>query len=186
MSSIWFSSDLHLGHKRILEFCRKTRRGATVEEHDELLVDSWNSVVDKGDTVYILGDECLGNRDVGYKNISRLNGEKHLILGNHSYPRRDWHKALFKSISDIKKISVKLEGGKQQIIMCHFPIISWENMHHGSWMLYGHEHGGMVDFGGKMLDVGIDNRPDDRMLPFSLGEVEEFMSSRAISKWGHH
>lgn len=46
--SVYFISDLHLSHKRILEFSGQYRDWAsTVEEHDEILIDRINSVVSK-------------------------------------------------------------------------------------------------------------------------------------------
>lgn len=183
----WFSSDLHLGHARILEFCSGTRQGNSVEEHDEILVREWNSVVGHGDVCYILGDECLGNRDEGYARIARLNGQKHLIRGNHTQLKKEDHKKIFQSISDYKEITVKRESGsKQKIVMCHFPIISWNNMAHGSWMLHGHCHGNLHDFGGKMLDVGIDTRPNKDMKPWSFEDIDNYMRDRAKSCFDHH
>lgn len=186
MSDIWFTSDLHLGHARILEFCGNTRRGSTVDEHDENIIEAWNSVVKKGDVVYILGDECLGDRDKGYKNIARLNGCKHLIRGNHSQLKTQEHKDVFQDIRDYKRISVSIDGRKQGIIMCHFPIISWDSMTHGTWMLFGHCHGNLHDFGGKMLDVGLDTRPNKDMKPWHLDEINEYMKSRDSKIWDHH
>lgn len=187
MSNTWFSSDLHLGHARLLEFCRETRSGETIQEHDELLIEAWNTVVSKGDVVYILGDECLGDREVGYSNISRLNGQKHLIKGNHTQLRKQHHKEVFQSISDLKQISVTLSNGiKQEIIMCHFPLLSWNRMDKGSWMLHGHCHGSLIDLGGKIFDCGIDNRKDNHMLPFSLEEIEEYMKTRSFVERDHH
>ena len=186
MSNIFFTADLHFGHQRILEFCGDTRRGDTVAQHDENLIDAWNSVVKKGDLVYLLGDECLGNRDEGYKNISRLNGVKHLIRGNHTQLKKQEHKDLFHDIRDYKRISIEINGQKQGIIMCHFPIISWDSMSHGTWMLHGHCHGNLHDFGGKMLDVGVDTRPNKDMRPWSLDEVDAYMDSREKIIWDHH
>ena len=189
VSNIWFTSDLHFGHTRLLEFCRSTRRGETIEEHDELLVEAFNSVIKKGDTLYILGDECLGDRDEGYANISRINGQKHLIRGNHTQLRKQEHKDVFESISDLKKISIKLEDGKkQQIIMCHFPIAEWENAHNGSIHLFGHLHGNTKNIKHllqyKCMDVGIDARNGNLMLPFHIDEVLDKVKNRDIMT--HH
>ena len=188
-NNIYFTSDLHVGHSRLLEFCRNTRRGRDIEEHDELLIQLWNSVVQRGDVVYILGDECLGNRDEGYKKIARLNGSKHLIRGNHTQLKKEEHKNVFASISDLKKITVKLEDGKkQQIIMCHFPIAEWENAHNGSIHLFGHLHGNTTNIKHllqyKCMDVGIDSRKDNLMLPYSLQEVLDNLKDRKIMT--HH
>lgn len=80
MSDIYFISDLHLGHKKILEFS-PSRGGSTVDEHDTWIVSQWNSVIVKRDIVYVLGDVCFDIEKM--KLLSLMAGEKRLILGNH-------------------------------------------------------------------------------------------------------
>lgn len=53
---------------------------------NEVIIDNWNSVVSPGDTVYHLGDVALGQIDKSLACVSRLNGYKILILGNHDRP----------------------------------------------------------------------------------------------------
>lgn len=78
-------SDTHFGHNKILDFepCRLTQLkvdGFNDNEHDEWLINKWNSVVGKDDTVLHLGD-------LAFKGITnylpRLNGNIILVLGNH-------------------------------------------------------------------------------------------------------
>lgn len=73
--------DTHFGHKKLAMI----RGFASVEEHDEFLVDRWNSVVFKRDTVWHLGDVAFGRSALSH--IGRLNGTKKLVAGNHDqYP----------------------------------------------------------------------------------------------------
>lgn len=51
---IWFTSDLHLGHRAAISMCK--RPFETVEEMNKILIYNFNSCVKKNDTVYILGD----------------------------------------------------------------------------------------------------------------------------------
>lgn len=80
MSRVFFISDLHLGHKSILNFS-PSRGGNTVDEHDHMLVAKWNMVVNKRDTVYVLGDVCFDASKLIL--LNEMVGTKHLILGNH-------------------------------------------------------------------------------------------------------
>ena len=77
---IYVTSDLHFNHTNILKMGRPF---ATIEEHNNYIIDQFNSVVGKDDLVYILGD--LGFTPL--KNLEplvrRLNGRKILVLGNH-------------------------------------------------------------------------------------------------------
>lgn len=79
---IWIISDTHFQHENILKF-EPTRPGSTIQEHDEALIDNWNSVVKPGDKVYHLGDVVMGNKETFPKLWAKLHGKKRLIVGNH-------------------------------------------------------------------------------------------------------
>ena len=51
---IWFTSDLHLGHRSVIGMCE--RPFETVEDMNESIIKNFNSCVKKNDIVYILGD----------------------------------------------------------------------------------------------------------------------------------
>lgn len=79
-------------HKNVIRF--DNRPFGTIDEMDEALVNNWNSVVSNADHVYHLGDFCWGKKDDWIKYLKLLNGNIHIIKGNHDlkdYP------------SDIKK-----------------------------------------------------------------------------------
>jgi calcineurin-like phosphoesterase family protein len=78
---IWFTSDTHFGHKRIIELANRPFKDVT--EMNEMLVHNWNSVVHPDDTVYHLGDVALGPIRESLEYIHRLMGRKILITGNH-------------------------------------------------------------------------------------------------------
>jgi calcineurin-like phosphoesterase family protein len=69
---------------------------------DESLIMNWNNTVTSEDIVYILGDLIFRSDKHAAYYIERLNGLKHLILGNHD---RKWIKncnlsKYFASVSD--------------------------------------------------------------------------------------
>lgn len=77
--NVRFIGCLHLGHLNIARY-RGFQDGW---EHDDKLIESWNSVVtSKKDITYILGDITMETAEHYYK-LDQLNGIKHVILGNH-------------------------------------------------------------------------------------------------------
>ena len=80
MSNVYVISDLHFGHKNICNF-RSELGLSTEEEHAEVIIDRWNSVVRKRDTVWVLGDACFSLECL--PRFSRMKGNKCLVLGNH-------------------------------------------------------------------------------------------------------
>lgn len=81
---IYFTSDQHFGHNNIITYCN--RPYSSIEEMNEGLINNFNSIVNKDDITYHLGDFCLSKKYINL--ISQLNGTHHLITGNHDscYP----------------------------------------------------------------------------------------------------
>lgn len=80
---IWVISDTHFQHYNMIHKF-KTRPFDSIQEHDEKLIDNWNSVVKPGDKVYHLGDVTFGDKERYIGSIhNRLHGNKRLIVGNH-------------------------------------------------------------------------------------------------------
>jgi len=80
MSEVFFISDLHLNHRGLKKFVPWIAN-MTHEEYIETLIARWNSVVHRGDIVWVLGD--ISKNSQGLVHITRLNGNKNLVLGNH-------------------------------------------------------------------------------------------------------
>lgn len=179
----WYTSDLHIGHKRICEFTDR-KLVTTVEEHDEWVVDLWNSQVKPGDTVYIMGDFSFARFDKTCEALKKMQGQKHIIKGNHDRADDlDRLKAanLIQNWHDYKEIKV---GGKEDNLtacLFHFPITAWHRQHYGSFMLHGHCHGSFQGEG-KILDVGIDNSYNifGEHKFFSEDDVLQFMQGREV------
>ncbi len=158
--SIWFTADLHLGHARILDYCK--RPYADAREMDEALTDKWNEVVRPGDDVYVVGDFALGDAETVAFYLRRLRGRKHLAWGNHD---RKSARTIKCWASSQAYIDITVDG--QRLMMSHYAMRTWPGVHHGSIHLYGHSHGMLSPWRGS-LDVGVDCW-DYR--PVSLDEV---------------
>lgn len=78
----WVIADLHFGHTNVIAYCNRPFSDA--DEMDKSLINKWNNVVSKDDIVYILGDFTLSRKkDYIESIVSKLNGYKVLVMGNH-------------------------------------------------------------------------------------------------------
>lgn len=165
--TIWFTSDLHFFHKNIITFSNRPFKD--VDEMNEALVTNWNDRVASGDVVYLLGDVSFAGKDRTNDVLYRLKGTMHLVRGNHD---KKLSTDRFASVNDLLEIS----PNGHPIVLCHFPMVSWNKSHHGSWHLHGHTHGSYEPPEHKrMLDVGVDVHG---YKPISLETVTEYMSTR--------
>ena len=82
--SIFLISDTHWSHANILTM-GDGRPFDSIGEHNQVLIDNWNSVVTKRDTVIHLGDVAFSNRTQSLPTLNMVKGRKILIPGNHDY-----------------------------------------------------------------------------------------------------
>ena len=153
----YFTSDQHFGHFNIIRLSH--RPFATADEMDEAMVSKWNVKVKADDTIYILGDLFFRSANVEPV-LKRLNGRKHLVLGNHDH---SWTGKVrlgdyFESVQTMKEIDV----GSNPATLCHYPMLSYPQARRG-YMIYGHIHNNTGDDywplimrRPRMLNAGVD------------------------------
>lgn len=144
---IFFTSDTHFGHKNIIRSCGRPFNCELEMDCD--LMEAWNDIVAKDDIVFHLGDFCHWRKDPK-EYLKDLNGRIILCKGNH-----DRDVSGFEFSDQI--IEVRING--QDVVMCHYPMRSWNKSHYGSWHLYGHTHEkcGPYDLKSMSFNVGVDN-----------------------------
>lgn len=82
MTNHWFTADWHLGHQRIIEL--SNRPFTTVDQMNEAIVANHNELVGENDTLWILGDVCMGAIDDSLALVGELRCRKvYLVAGNH-------------------------------------------------------------------------------------------------------
>ncbi|WP_373245558.1 hydrolase [Lacrimispora indolis] len=133
---IYYTSDLHFGHRNVLKF--DNRPFKDVDEMDRILIENWNNCVLDNDTVYILGDFCYKSDRAAKWYLQQLKGHKILIIGNHDWLTLQDPEAM-KYFEDSRPMMHVTDGDKQ-ICLCHFPIAEWNGFSHGSWHIHGHIH----------------------------------------------
>lgn len=170
---IWFTSDTHFGHSNIVRLCH--RPFPSIQEMDAMLIKNWNEVVASDDTVYVLGDFAYKHSHSLESYVNQLNGHVHLILGNHDRDSIDLYRHCFESVQDI--LYLKVEGIKEEIVLFHYPILSWKRRGRGAWHLYGHMHERKSPVMEERLayNVGVDT---NKFYPISLEQLKPIMQIR--------
>lgn len=126
MMSIYLIADLHFDDEKIMNY--ENRPFGTVSEMNEKIINNWNNVVSEDDTVYLLGD--IGNEQY----ISRLNGIKYLVKGNHdTFDNNYYREHGFKEVYDLPVIL------EEFWILSHEPMYVNTNMPYAN--VFGHVHG---------------------------------------------
>lgn len=166
MSRIFLTSDLHLGHDNIIEY--SNRPFDSLEEMHEVIIDRWNTVVSKDDTVFVLGDYAMGDRATELSKLLSLNGTKILVNGNHDrcspVNNRSWAyqhdylfdsngNRLFSAVMDHTVISLPGLSRKKpnkKVMASHYPYVGdhtdrpyldyFRLRDEGRWLVHGHIH----------------------------------------------
>lgn len=136
----WITSDLHFGHANIMKFCPVTRYGFRDTDHmREQMIAEWNRSVSQEDETFILGDFAFLLARDAVAILRRLNGAKILIEGNHDRKLLNdpEFRAEFKEVHQY----LRYNHNGQIVIMMHYPIWEWDQMHRGAVHFYGHVHG---------------------------------------------
>lgn len=159
MATVRFIADLHLGHTNMA-----LHRGfATVEEHDEYIIEKYNSVVSKRDVTYILGDVTM-EKSAPYELLDRLNGVKHIVMGNHD--RRQDVKKLLGYVESVAGM-IQYKG----IFLTHCPVHPMEMGYRVKYNIHGHIHEKLVEYDFKMFGIALFKRVDRRYICVSCEHV---------------
>ena len=167
----YFTADLHLGHRNIIEYSGRPFRDA--DQMNDALIERWNRTVAPEDEVIVLGDFAMGRIDETLPIAGVLNGRKVLLAGNHD---RCWHghkkgvdaatdRHLDAGFDEIWQGTVELDLGGVHVVACHFPYRGDSHDHDrfvahrpadaGGWLLHGHVHQSWK-VRERMINVGVD------------------------------
>ena len=143
----FITSDTHFCHNK--DFLYTPRGYSSIEEHNEGIIQNWNSVVNKEDYVYHLGDIILTDIDAGIECVKRLNGHIFLYRGNH-----DTDNKIARLCKECKNIDFTeefpvyasmLQVGKKHFYLSHYPTMTAnidddKKPWHRVYNLCGHTH----------------------------------------------
>ena len=128
MSQVRFISDLHFNHISMAH----RRNFKDADEMNNHIIEKWNSVVNKKDVTYILGDITMEKKE-GYELLNKLNGLKHVVLGNHD--RRQDIPTLLNYVQSVAGMI-----NYKKMILTHCPIHESELKYRYKYNIHGHVH----------------------------------------------
>jgi calcineurin-like phosphoesterase family protein len=152
MANVFLISDTHFGHDNMLKFSgydgKPLRVFDDVHHMDEHIIKMWNSTVSPQDHVYHLGDVIVKGENYG-KILSRLQGHKRLVLGNHDFPHMRLYAPYFEKIYASRLLD--------QMLMTHIPVHPL-SLGKAIANVHGHVHKNVPDghFGKQYINVSVE------------------------------
>lgn len=136
--AVYILSDLHFRDKGILRFRSDF---SSVEEHDQYIIDNIFRTCGRRDTLYLLGDVCVGRDSLPLlKRIFDQVEYLHLVLGNHDAEKKGAPK-----VRDLLSACSNVYGMKRykQSWLTHSPMHPQEL--YGKINIHGHTHKKVID-----------------------------------------
>lgn len=175
MDEVFFTSDQHFGHSKIIDLCK--RPFTDVDQMNDEMISTWNHDVAPDDTVYVLGDFAMGQISETLQIAKRLNGKKFIVPGNHDrifsryYTDEDLIRKWKKNYEEVG-FTILPERGyttEDNWQLCHFPTLDnaltdflddrYEDcrptLRRGQWLVHGHVHE-KWKVSGRMINVSVD------------------------------
>ena len=198
---IFFTSDWHIDHANCIKF--DNRPYSNLDEMHEALISNFNKQVPIDGITYFLGDMCVGNTESCKAVITRLNGLKILIRGNHDKGIEACYNVGF----DVVMNSSSLTIANELVTLTHCPLrglyredtstmankVDGENWHgesrhpdfsiddFGQFHLHGHIHspngGKSTKILERQFDVGL---PANDYRPVHIGNIDSWIQK---TKW---
>lgn len=156
--NLFFISDHHFNHEKILQFEGKNRPFATLDEMKQGLIDRHNSVVTDNDFVWFLGDLIFGE-NANFYELAAMKGRKGIVFGNHETSQKI--KQIVESgVFDKFASSFDIKTPAAKYVVSHRPIHTWEMDvdKRVDFCIHGHLHS--------------DSIPDDRFVCVSVEQID--------------
>ena len=147
MKNTFFIADTHFTENNIRLY--ENRPFGTVAEMDTVLIKNWNAAVEADDEVYVLGDFGADKNESDI--LSKLNGKKYLIKGNHDvYSNEYYRNAGFDEVYDMPILY------KGFWILSHDAVYVNSNMPYAN--LFGHVHNSPIvkDYSSQHFCVSVE------------------------------
>lgn len=137
----------HFGHENIIKY--ESRPFPDAITMDARMVQKWNLVVGKNDTVFVLGDAVFRNKAMAEAVIKSLKGFKHLVAGNHDVRSDTWYKDV--GFHTIYRYPIIVNGF---FVLSHEPVYLNDHMPYVN--IHGHLHSRKMA-GDNYINVCVEN-----------------------------
>lgn len=131
MTRTFVTADLHLGHKKIIEYEPARRIFATIAEHDAAIERRWRETVRPADVVYVLGDVAWNRRSLD--RVRQFPGIKKLVMGNHDRYDMSAYLEIFRKVVAYAEVAGWL--------LAHIPVHPRSIYPRFAGQIHGHTHG---------------------------------------------
>lgn len=155
---IWFTSDLHFGHRNVLKFCNRPWEDEKLMGRG--LIQNWNNTVGDNDIVFVLGDTFWFNDSRSIKKVlGQLKGKDiYIIPGNHD-DFESYHRVVDPRIhlcQDVMVVWITEENQpKREVWLSHYPMMTWPHRENGAYQFFGHIHSHPDKFAGVDQDLPL-------------------------------
>ena len=181
----YLTSDSHLFHENVIKYMHRPFKD--LNAMTDAFIMEWNSLVQADDTVYHLGDFCLGTDLEAIRSvIMQLRGNIILIVGNHDTPNKIH---FYREFSNLKVTGgLNVDG----YLLTHFPVHPYllEEVTTRSggikdtYNIHGHNHrNSMNDPRYYNMCWDVRDKDDGRHI-LSLAEVKERIKKQ-MKDWTH-
>lgn len=186
---IWFTSDQHYGHDKVIGFSQ--RPFIDLADMNAGLIQKYRAKVRPHDICYFVGDVFFCGYIEAHSIMEQLPGRKILIQGNHDkFSQKQYISLGFEIVAE--EMVVRLFG--RRIKLCHYPRTPtlWDKlrskfMHNydyryperrppydGRWLIHGHTHGkDQINVKKKTIHVGVDAW---NYAPVGLKQIESMIA----------
>lgn len=165
-SDIWFN-------RPIGEFSSMTNG-----EYNNMIIDNWNSIVNNGDVVYVLGGFGIGDC---YDIVFKLNGEIHFLNSVFSKSDRDFRNAIKECVENSvnKELIKRIIFEKEQIlslpnedcILSYFPLNDWAGKSTNTFCFHGYTNKHNINENNISCKIELWKNS-----PVSIKEIKKFFS----------
>lgn len=198
---IWFTGDIHYGHGK--PFIIDPRGYKTLVEAMEDTRHKWKQYVGPDDIVINLGDQIVGagmnttqyvhdllalpcahqyflwgNHNAG---MQQLYDQSLKVGGHEGYEIYPWTLSEYNFTFLGNYAEISIDG--THVVLCHYPIASWNHMSKDAYMLHGHCHRNFPDDKNlKRMDIGWDYQ----RRPIEWKEIVRELKPRIMKPVDHH